>query len=129
MGQKRDRYLPMEVCTIIPCQKRHLSEQQTATMIRSTARPAPERQRDIQYWVCLIIQFTQASSRSSLQRKHNYHVYNLTVRKRYCKLQITWQARFGRHLHIARLSLQMFVPLKNIQSYLSLDLTCICPRS
>ena len=51
VGQEKDRFLPMEVCTIIPCQKRHLSEQQTANMIRSTARPAPERQRDIQNWV------------------------------------------------------------------------------
>lgn len=51
VGQKKDRYLPMEVCTIIPCQKRHLSEQQTANMIKSTARPAPERRRDIEYWV------------------------------------------------------------------------------
>ena len=51
VGQKKDRYLPMEVCTIIPCQKRHLSEQQTANMIRSTARPAPERRQDIEYWV------------------------------------------------------------------------------
>ncbi|XP_022810535.1 protein argonaute-2-like, partial [Stylophora pistillata] len=51
VGQKKDRYLPMEVCTIIPCHRKHLSEQQTANMIRSTARPAPERQRDIQHWV------------------------------------------------------------------------------
>lgn len=51
VGQQKDRYLPMEVCTVIPCQKRHLSDQQTATMIKSTARPAPERQQDIQYWV------------------------------------------------------------------------------
>ncbi|XP_068702995.1 protein argonaute-2-like isoform X3 [Montipora foliosa] len=50
VGQKRDRYLPLEVCTIIPCQKRHLTEQQTAKMIRSTARPAPERQQNIQSW-------------------------------------------------------------------------------
>lgn len=54
VGQKKDRYLPMEVCTIIPCQKRHLSEEQTANMIRSTARPAPERQQAIQNWVCLL---------------------------------------------------------------------------
>ena len=51
VGQKKDRYLPMEVCTIIPGVRKHLSEQQTANMIRSTARPAPERQRDIEYWV------------------------------------------------------------------------------
>ena len=43
----------MEVCTIIPCLRKLLSEQQIANMIRSTARPAPERQRDIQHWVCL----------------------------------------------------------------------------
>ena len=51
VGRKRDCYLPMEVCTTIPCQKRHLSEQQTANMIRSTAHPAPERQKDIHLWV------------------------------------------------------------------------------
>ena len=51
VGQEKDRFLPMEVCTIIPCQKRHLSKQQIANMIKSTARPAPERQKDIQIWV------------------------------------------------------------------------------
>ncbi|XP_067047295.1 protein argonaute-2-like [Acropora muricata] len=50
VGRKRDCYLPMEVCTTIPCQKRHLSEQQTSNMIRSTAHPEPERQKDIQLW-------------------------------------------------------------------------------
>ncbi|KAL9962338.1 hypothetical protein ACROYT_G031432 [Oculina patagonica] len=56
VGQNKDRYLPMEVCTIIPCHKRHLSEQQTANMIRSTARPAPERQQDIEYWAQEMVQ-------------------------------------------------------------------------
>ena len=51
VGQKKDGYLPMEVCTIIPCVKRHLTEQQTANMIRSTAQPVPERRQDIEYWV------------------------------------------------------------------------------
>jgi len=46
----------LEVCTIIPCQKRHLSEDQTANMIRSTARPAPERQQAIQNWAQQMIQ-------------------------------------------------------------------------
>ena len=54
VGQKQDCYLPLEVCTIIPCQKRHLSEQQTTNMIRSPARSAPERQQAIQNWVCLL---------------------------------------------------------------------------
>ncbi|XP_068740587.1 protein argonaute-2-like isoform X2 [Montipora capricornis] len=48
VGQKKDCYLPMEVCTIIPGQKRHLSEQQITNLIR-TSRPALERQRDIQW--------------------------------------------------------------------------------
>ena len=51
VGQKKDRYLPMEVCTIIPCQKRLLSDNQTAKMIKSTARPAPERRQGIENWV------------------------------------------------------------------------------
>ena len=51
VGRKRDCYLPMEVCTTIPCQKRNLSEQQISNMIRSTAHPAPERQKDNQLWV------------------------------------------------------------------------------
>ena len=51
VGQEKDRFLPMEVCAIIPCQKRHLSNQQIANMIRSTAHPAPEQQGEIQLWV------------------------------------------------------------------------------
>ncbi|XP_020617506.1 protein argonaute-2-like isoform X1 [Orbicella faveolata] len=66
-GQKRDRYLPLEVCTIIPCQKRHLSEEQTANMIRSTARPAPERQQDIQYWAQNMIQTNSKYLREEFQ--------------------------------------------------------------
>ena len=54
VGQKMDRFLPLEVCTIIPCERRYLTEQQIANMIRSTARPAPERQRHIEYWVGLL---------------------------------------------------------------------------
>ncbi|XP_068705532.1 protein argonaute-2-like isoform X1 [Montipora foliosa] len=71
VGQKKDRYLPMEVCTIIPCQKRHLSEQQTANMIRSTARPAPERQRDIQYWVQEMKQTSEKYLRGEFQTTVN----------------------------------------------------------
>ncbi|XP_074606193.1 protein argonaute-2-like isoform X2 [Acropora palmata] len=51
VGQEKDRFLPMEVCAIIPCQKRHLSKQQIANMIRSTARPGPEQQGEIQLWL------------------------------------------------------------------------------
>ncbi|XP_022809864.1 protein argonaute-2-like [Stylophora pistillata] len=50
VGQKKGTYLPLEVCTVIPCERKHLSEQQITNMIRSTARPAPEQQRDIQHW-------------------------------------------------------------------------------
>ncbi|XP_067047269.1 protein argonaute-2-like isoform X2 [Acropora muricata] len=48
VGQKKERFLPMEVCTIIPCRKRSFSKREISDMIRSTARPAPERQKDIQ---------------------------------------------------------------------------------
>ena len=50
-GRNRDRYLPMEVCTIVPCERRHLTEQQIENLIRSAARPAPERKQNIDYWV------------------------------------------------------------------------------
>ena len=53
-GAKKVHYLPMEVCTIIPCIKERLSPDQLANMIRSTARPAPERQQAIQDRVCLL---------------------------------------------------------------------------
>lgn len=50
-GPKKDRYLPMDVCTVIPCEKKQLTEEQTSNLIKSTARPAPERQQDIDEWV------------------------------------------------------------------------------
>lgn len=50
-GPKKDRYLPMDVCTVIPSPRKHLTEEQTSNMIRTTARPAPERQQDIDEWV------------------------------------------------------------------------------
>lgn len=51
-GKKKEYYLPMEVCTVVPCERRLLSEEQIENLIRSTARPATERQMDTQYWVC-----------------------------------------------------------------------------
>ena len=50
-GPKKDRYLPMDVCTVIPSPRKHLTEEQTSNMIRNTARPAPERQQNIDEWV------------------------------------------------------------------------------
>ena len=38
-GRNRDRYLPMEVCTIVPCERRHLTEQQ----IENLRGPAPKK--------------------------------------------------------------------------------------
>ncbi|XP_044181960.1 protein argonaute-2-like isoform X6 [Acropora millepora] len=49
--QEKYCFLPMEVCDVIPCQKRLLSKQQIANMIRSTVRPAPEQQEKIQLWL------------------------------------------------------------------------------
>ena len=57
-GPKKDpRYLPMDVCTVIPCEKKHwqLTEEQTSNLIRNTARPAPERQQDIDEWVGFLV--------------------------------------------------------------------------
>lgn len=51
VSQKKDYYLPLEVCTLIPCERRYLSDEQIENLIKCTARSAPERQRDIQYWV------------------------------------------------------------------------------
>ena len=50
-GKKKDYYLPLEVCTVVPSERRHLSEQQIERLIRSASRPAPERQKDTQFWV------------------------------------------------------------------------------
>ncbi|XP_014671419.1 PREDICTED: protein argonaute-2-like isoform X2 [Priapulus caudatus] len=49
----RNTYLPIEVCNIVAGQKcnKKLTEEQTTNMIRATARPAPERERQINDWV------------------------------------------------------------------------------
>ena len=43
-------HLPMEVCTLVPGQRcvKKLSEGQTATMIRETAKDAMDRKRKIE---------------------------------------------------------------------------------
>ena len=54
-GPKKDRYLPMDVCTVIPSPRKQLTEEQTSNMIRKTARPAPERQQNIDEWVSFFL--------------------------------------------------------------------------
>uniref|UniRef100_S4RV64 PAZ domain-containing protein n=1 Tax=Petromyzon marinus TaxID=7757 RepID=S4RV64_PETMA len=50
VGQKeKHTYLPLEVCNIVPGQRciRRLTDSQTSTMIKATARSAPDRQEEI----------------------------------------------------------------------------------
>ena len=50
VGQEhKHTYLPMEVCWIVPGQRclKKLTDNQTSTMIRATARSAPDREREI----------------------------------------------------------------------------------
>ena len=42
---------PIEVLDVVPCVKRKITDEQTAQMIRQTARPAYERQKGITDWV------------------------------------------------------------------------------
>ena len=44
---------PFETLEVVPCVKKKITDDQTAKMIRETARPAPERQRNISDWVGL----------------------------------------------------------------------------
>jgi len=50
VGQEhKHTYLPMEVCKIVPGQRclKKLTDMQTSTMIKATARSAPDREREI----------------------------------------------------------------------------------
>jgi len=50
VGQEhKHTYLPMEVCKMVPGQRclKKLTDMQTSTMIKATARSAPDRERDI----------------------------------------------------------------------------------
>ena len=50
MGQEQKHtYLPLEVCHVVPGQRciKKLTDTQTSTMIKATARSAPEREREI----------------------------------------------------------------------------------
>lgn len=50
MGQEhKHTYLPLEVCNIVPGQRciKKLTDMQTSTMIKATARSAPDREREI----------------------------------------------------------------------------------
>lgn len=51
--EQKHTYLPMELCRLLPGQRcmKKLTEQQTSTMIKSTARSAVDRQRDIEQLV------------------------------------------------------------------------------
>lgn len=47
--EQKHTYLPMEVCNLVAGQRciKRLSDQQTARMIRATARKAPDREQEI----------------------------------------------------------------------------------
>ncbi|XP_038052098.1 protein argonaute-2-like isoform X1 [Patiria miniata] len=47
--EQRHTYLPLEVCNIVPGQRciKKLTDMQTSTMIKATARSAPDREREI----------------------------------------------------------------------------------
>lgn len=50
VGQEhKHTYLPLEVCNIVPGQRciKKLTDMQTSTMIKATARSAPDREREI----------------------------------------------------------------------------------
>ena len=50
MGQEhKHTYLPLEVCNIVQGQRciKKLTDMQTSTMIKATARSAPDREREI----------------------------------------------------------------------------------
>ena len=66
-GPKKDRYLPMDVCTVIPSPRKQLTEDQTSNMIRKTARPAPERQQNIDEWVGFFCQVCLTEARAGLR--------------------------------------------------------------
>ena len=48
-AESKHTYLPLEVCTIVKAQRciKKLSDMQTSTMIKATARSAPDRQAEI----------------------------------------------------------------------------------
>lgn len=47
----RETYVPMELCSTEAKNKKKLSDQETATMIRHTAVRAPERRNQIMRWI------------------------------------------------------------------------------
>lgn len=55
VGQEhKHTYLPLEVCNIVAGQRciKKLTDMQTSTMIKATARSAPDREREINHLVC-----------------------------------------------------------------------------
>ena len=47
--EQKHTYLPIEVCNVVPGQRciKKLTDSQTSTMIKATARSAPDREREI----------------------------------------------------------------------------------
>ncbi|XP_020617491.1 protein argonaute-2-like isoform X2 [Orbicella faveolata] len=76
VSQKKDYYLPLEVCTLIPCERRYLTDEQIENLIKSTARSAPERQRNIRHWAREMIQ----TSKKYLKEEFQTSVSPLMVR-------------------------------------------------
>ncbi|OPJ90582.1 hypothetical protein AV530_018600 [Patagioenas fasciata monilis] len=55
--EQKHTYLPLEVCNIVAGQRciKKLTDNQTSTMIRATARSAPDRQEEISKLVSVLL--------------------------------------------------------------------------
>ncbi|GFQ68100.1 protein argonaute-2 [Trichonephila clavata] len=72
VGQEhKHTYLPLEVCNIVAGQRciKKLTDMQTSTMIKATARSAPDREREINN----LVSNTGASSASNQVRRANFN--------------------------------------------------------
>lgn len=45
---------PLEVLDVVPCVRKKITDDQRAKMIKKTARPAKEREEDINLWVSVV---------------------------------------------------------------------------
>ena len=46
---------PLEVLDVVPCVRKKITDDQRAKMIKKTARPAKEREEDINLWVSVVV--------------------------------------------------------------------------
>ena len=46
---------PLEVLDVVPCVRKKITDDQRAKMIKKTARPAKEREEDINLWVRVVV--------------------------------------------------------------------------